>query len=104
MKSSSIIAAVTGVTKKWAKQRKAEERDKSARRNRGLVMLRHRHVSVRAAAWQVMRQAYLQASASGKLPANTRQIMYAARPHIQQLADRDLGSRFDQYFNPLLSG
>jgi hypothetical protein len=98
MKGASIIAAVTGVTKKWAKQRKAEERDKSARRNRGIIMLRRRHVSVRAAAWQVMRQAYLQASANGTLPANARQVMYAARPSIQQLADRDLGSRFDQYF------
>jgi hypothetical protein len=32
--SASIIAAVQGVTKKWAKQRRAEERQKSARQNR----------------------------------------------------------------------
>jgi hypothetical protein len=102
MKGSSIIAAVQGVTKKWAKQRKAEERHASARRNRGIVMMRRRHVSIRDAAWRVMERAYLQASANNTLPANARQIMYAARPFIQQLADRGLGARFDQYFTQQL--
>ena len=37
----------------------------------------------------VMEEAYLKASANGTLPAHARQIMYAARPHIQELADRD---------------
>ncbi len=36
MKAKSIIAAVEGVTKKWAKQRKREEREASARRNRAM--------------------------------------------------------------------
>ncbi len=34
MKSDAIIGAVQGVTKKWAKQRKKEERAASARQNR----------------------------------------------------------------------
>ena len=44
----------------------------------------------------------MKASANGTLPANARQIMYAARPYIQANADRPLGSRFDQYFTQTL--
>lgn len=102
MKAKSIIAAVEGVTQKWAKQRKQEERDASARQNRQFRMTRYRMVTVREAAWRVMEKAYLKASANGTLPAHARQIMYAARGDIQQLADRPLGSRFDQYFTQQL--
>ena len=49
-----------------------------------------------------MERAYLKASANGTLPAHARQIMYAARPYIQQHADRELGQRFDQYFTQQL--
>jgi hypothetical protein len=102
MKASAIISAVEGVTSKWTKQRKREEREASARRNRMYVMTRRRAVSVKDAAWEIMRAAYLKASANDTLPAHARQIMYAARPHIQATADRDLGSRFDQYFTQQL--
>ncbi len=102
MKAKSIIAAVEGVTSKWAKQRKREEREASARQNRYYRMTRYSIVTVRDAAWRVMEKAYLKASANGTLPAHARQIMYAARGDIQQLADRNLGSRFDQYFTQQL--
>ena len=102
MKASSIIAAVEGVTQKWTKQRKREEREASARLNRSFVMVRRRTVTIRDAAWQIMEKAYLKASANGTLPAHARQIMYAARPYIQQTADRALGNRFDQYFTQQL--
>jgi len=98
----AIISAVQGVTKKWAKQRKAEERHASARENRIIAMTRSRQVSIRDAAWDVMEQAYMRASADGTLPANARQVMYAARPYIQSHADKPLGSRFDQYFTQTL--
>jgi hypothetical protein len=99
MKSDAIIGAVQGVTKKWAKQRKREEREASARLNRRYAMLRYRHTTIAEAASQIMETAYLKASANGRLPAHARQIMYAARGHIQRVADRDLGQRFDQYFS-----
>ncbi len=102
MDSDKIIGAVQSVTKKWAKQRKAEERAASARANRRYAMTRRRHVSVREAAWEVMKEAYLKASANGRLPAHARQIMYAARGHIQRTADRPLGKNFDQYFTQQL--
>lgn len=41
-----------------------------------------RGASIKDAAYAVMTEAYLKASAGGTLPANARQIMYAARPFI----------------------
>ena len=65
-------------------------------------MTRRRHVSIKDAAWQVMEKAYLKASANGTLPAHARQVMYAARGHIQDAADRSLGKGFDDYFTQQL--
>jgi DNA topoisomerase VI subunit B len=39
-------------------------------------------VSIKEAAFEVMEQAYMHASSNGTLPANARQIMYAARPLV----------------------
>jgi hypothetical protein len=102
MKAELIIAAVEGVTRKWAKQRKREERESSAASNRFYAMTRRCHVSIKEAAWQIMEQAYMKASASGTLPAHARQIMYAARGHVQRTADRPLGKDFDRYFTQTL--
>ncbi|RAL98402.1 ATP-binding protein [Agrobacterium sp. MS2] len=41
-----------------------------------------RGLSIKDAAFEIMEEAYLKASANGTLPANARQIMYAARPYI----------------------
>src|SRR6516164_2510879 len=101
-KSEALVAAITGVTKKWTKQRKREERERSAIMNRHYAMTRYRTVSIREAAWQTMQRAFLQASANNTLPANARQIMYAARPKIAELADRDIGTGFDKYFTQTL--
>lgn len=102
MKADAIIGAVEGVTKKWAKQRKREEREASAVLNRRVAMTRRYHISIREAASQIMEKAYLQASANGSLPAHARQIMYKARPYIQRTADRHLGKDFDKYFTQQL--
>jgi hypothetical protein len=102
MKSDAIISAVEGVTKKWAKQRKREERDAAAAMNRRHVMTHRRTTSIRDAAFSIMQHAYLKASANGRLPAHARQIMYAARSYIQSHADRELGHKFDQYFTQQL--
>ncbi len=102
MKSDAIIGAVQGVTKKWAKQRKKEERAASARQNRRYAMTQTYHVTTKEAAWDIMEEAYLKASANGTLPALVRQIMYAARPYIQRNSDRPLGKDFSQYFSQTL--
>jgi hypothetical protein len=46
-----------------------------------------------------MESAYLKASGNGEYPANARQIMYAARPHIQKVTGREL---HDSYFTQTL--
>lgn len=87
--ADAVINLVTHVTAAWKKQRKAEMRDRSRALNRRDSLAQARKVSIKDAAWRVMRSAYLKASASGKLPANARQIMYAARPDILRMTRRD---------------
>jgi hypothetical protein len=94
--AAAIASGVESVTKKWAKQRKAEERKASAYHNRRQAMTRTRQVTIKEVAWSVMEQAYRKASANGTLPANARQIMYAARPMILARTGRD--QMDDQYF------
>jgi Protein of unknown function C-terminus (DUF2399) len=89
--------SVLDVTKDWAKQRKAEERQASALANRHDRLIRRSdYYNFKSAAFEVMEQAYLAASANGKLPALARQVMYQARPFIQ---DKMGGQQLnDQYF------
>jgi hypothetical protein len=98
-KSDKIIALVEGVTKKWAKQKKAEERHAAAIANRRYALTSRRGTTIKDAAWSTMEAAYLKASANGTLPAHARQIMYAARPHIQHVTGRELD---DKYFTQTL--
>jgi len=102
MKSKALIDAISGVTKKRTKQRKREEREKSAVLNRHYSLVRRHTVSIKEAAWRAIPDAFMQASANNTLPANARQIMYAARPKIAQMADRGLGGTFDKYFTQTL--
>jgi hypothetical protein len=57
-------------------------------------------ISLKDAAGQVMETAYLKASDNGQLPANARQIMYAARPKI--LALTGVEKFTDSYFTQTL--
>jgi Topoisomerase 6 subunit A/Spo11, Toprim domain len=57
-------------------------------------------MSIKEAAWQVLPKAYRVASANGTLPANARQIMYAARGAILDLTGKE--SLNDRYFTQIL--
>lgn len=96
-----LKSSVLNVTKDWAKQRKAEERNASARVNRAQRLYRASdHYNFKSAAYEVMEQAYIAASSGGTLPTAARQVMYQARPLIQKLmGDRQLN---DQYFTQTL--
>ena len=98
----AILDGLTTVTKTWAKQRKKEERETSAILNRRHAMTQVQQTSQTDAAWDIMEDAYRKVSANGSLPAHARQIMYAARPYIQDAVDRELGKNFDQYFTQTL--
>jgi DNA topoisomerase VI subunit B len=99
---TSILAAVQNVTSAWAKQCKAEERDKRREQQRWARLAHEKQdrVTTKDAAWQVMRQAYLKASNNGRLPAKPRQIMYAARPAILKLTGKEALN--DTYFTQTL--
>ena len=93
--AAALIEITRGVTKRWAKQRKAEERHATARANRIYLMTRMREDTIKDVAYGVMEKAYLAASADDTLPAHARQIMYQARPLIQARTEKPLN---DQYF------
>ena len=95
-----IIQAVQDITKMWRKQRIAEIKDHNSALRRRNAMTHPRKVTQKEAAYQVMEQAYLKASANGTLPAKARQIMYAARPHI--LASTGIDKLEGQYFTQTL--
>jgi hypothetical protein len=92
--------SVLDVTKSWAKQRKAEERHASAEANRRARLTRVRYHNFRSASFQVMERAYMAASAEGTLPASARQVMYQARPLVQDLMGGEQLN--DQYFTQQL--
>jgi hypothetical protein len=89
--------SVLNVTKDWAKQRKAEERQASALANREARLTRASdYYNFKSAAFEIMEEAYLKASANDTLPASARQVMYQARPFIQEvMGGQQLN---DQYF------
>jgi DNA topoisomerase VI subunit B len=95
----AIVDAVTKVTKEWCKIRKAEERHASEAHKRSEKLLRDRKVSIIDAAYAVMPEAWAAASSNGTLPANVRQLMYAARPKIQEITGQPLD---DKYFTQTL--
>jgi hypothetical protein len=88
--ANDILGVVRAGTAKWTKTRKSEERSPSSRFYRASRMTRERGVSFKEAAAEIMERAYMQASGNGTLPANARQIMYAARGHIQKATGRQL--------------
>lgn len=98
--AESIASSVEAVTKDWTKQRKAEERDRSAAHRRRERLVRVKYWTIRDAAWQVMRDAYRKASDNGQLPTRPRQIMYAARPGILRITGNN--SLDDRYFTQTL--
>jgi len=97
--AADIIGVIREGTKRWTRTVKAEERSPASRSYRYARMTRERGVSFKEAAAQIMERAYLKASGNGTLPANARQIMYAARPHIQKETGKELR---DDYFTQTL--
>jgi hypothetical protein len=96
--AAAIRDAVQSVTKDWARQRKAEERNRSAIFNRRLRLVRSERVTLRDVAFEVMEASYLKASDDSRLPVKPRQVMYCSRPYIlKKTGQRELnGSYFSQ--------
>lgn len=100
MYPADLLNAAMRITKRWCKQRKAEERSVRARRNRHQQLGRAR-ICQKDAAWDVIPRAYAKASDNGQLPAHARQVFYAARHEIQELTGKPLDSvYFTQHLLP----
>jgi hypothetical protein len=96
-----LMGMVATVTKKWTKQKRAEIRDAQARWRREDVMARRdRPTTTKDAAYAVMLQAYMTASAQNTLPAAPRQIMYAARRSVLEATGKETLN--DKYFTQTL--
>jgi hypothetical protein len=85
--ANDLIDAVETATSKWTRQKKSEERHPGMVRYRSSRMTREPRTTQKEAAWEVMEESYMAASAGGTLPALARQIFYRARPKIMQLTE-----------------
>ena len=85
--ANDILDAVETATARWTKQKKSEERAPANVRYRRSRMTREPRTSQKEAAWEIMEDAYMAASANDTLPANARQVFYQARPKIMALTD-----------------
>jgi Protein of unknown function C-terminus (DUF2399) len=83
----ALAQGITAVTKHWKALKKQSDRADRVRereREHWLKQRQRQYLSIKEAAYQVMADAYAHASGTQRL-ANTRQVMYAARPHVLEL-------------------
>ena len=102
---NALETAIKCVTKEWT-----AHKNKEIRHNRKLdkeleemqKAKKRRQMTVRDAAFEVLEKAYMKASADGTLPANARQVMYAARPGVIELAGKCWKDKNTAYFTQTL--
>jgi hypothetical protein len=85
---SDLKKCVAGATKKWTKQRKAEERSARARYGREYVY--SDRVNYTDVARNVLARAYDHASGGGRYSVSIRQFYYAARDDFEKLTGRPI--------------
>ena len=85
--ATDILDVVREGTKRWTRTKKSEERHPGMIRYRMSRMTKEPRTSQKDAAWEIMEEAYLKASANDTLPALARQIYYQARPKIMEMTD-----------------
>lgn len=85
--ANDILDAVETATSKWTRQAKSEERHPGMVRYRVSRMTKEPRTTQKEAAWEIMEEAYMAASADDTLPALARQIFYQARPKIMEMTD-----------------
>jgi hypothetical protein len=88
----AMLKGLSKVTKAWTKQRRAEERSSSAYSRREYWV--RDYDFQKEVAWEVMPSVYAKVSDNGRLPALARQLMYAARPIIQERTGKLLDSKY----------
>ena len=99
-----LAGALRGATKEWSKAKRQADKDNRVRQRDRERLQRGRQrarLSLKDAAYMVMEEAYLRASANNTLPANARQIMYAARPKVLELTGGEIWKN-SSYFTQVL--
>jgi DNA topoisomerase VI subunit B len=100
----ALEAAIKCVTKEWEALKTKEIRQRRQLDKERAEMQKakkRRKLSIKNAAFKVMEQAYMKASNDNALPANARQIMYAARPGVLELTGGKCWKN-DSYFTQTL--
>jgi len=103
--SQALTDCIKATTKHWtAFKRHADRQERVRRRDmeHWLKAQQGQYPSVKDAAYQVMARAYLWAGGADGLPANGRQIMYAARPHVLELTGGKLWKKSSYFTQHLL--
>ena len=98
--ADSLASAVRKTTKDWAAIKKKEERDRrsAARLREKYIVGRSLRTTIKEAAYAAIPDAYRKAG-GGRYAVNARQLMYAARPAIQERTGQPLN---DAYFTQTL--
>jgi DNA topoisomerase VI subunit B len=104
-----VAKRVIALTKHWTAMKRQGDRDERVATRQLEEYLKRQQptvMKVKDAAYQVMREAYLEASAPQRpglprLPANARQVMYAARPKVLALTNNKCWKR-SSYFTQML--
>jgi DNA topoisomerase VI subunit B len=100
-----LKSAIETITKDFTKAKRHANRQ-GRLRERQIEELRkqekHKRLSTKEAVSEVMKQAYMKASGNGAFPANARQIMYAARPLVQELTGKAKNWSNSDYFTQIL--
>jgi len=96
--ADDILAVTTAVTKKWTKQRVAEERGNRSRGSRRYVY--SDRVNFTSVADKILPGAYQHASGDGKYTVGKRQLFYACRDQFREMTGRAL--EYGYFANTLL--
>jgi hypothetical protein len=103
LRADDILAVATAVTRKWTKQRKAEERGRRSAASREYIY--SDRVYCTEVADEILPAAYNHASGGGAYTVSKRQLFYACRDDFLRQTDRPLeynyfaGTLLVQYLN-----
>lgn len=99
--NAALESAIKTVSAKWKEAKRQADRENRVY-GRQLKELRkaekRRQLSVKEAAYWVMEKAYMLASSNNTLPANARQVMYAARRDVIELTGKTTPWKKSSYF------
>jgi DNA topoisomerase VI subunit B len=80
---AALAKSVRSITREWAKAKRQADRENRVRQQDIERMMQPlRHMSIKDAAYEGMEAGYMAVSDHNKLPAKTRQMMYAVRPYV----------------------